>query len=61
MHLRDMKAVTKCASHYSKSSIILKMKEQQHDIKCKENSKKSMSQMGFEPTTLCDLVGYSNR
>ena len=37
------------------------MKQQQHDIKCKENSeKKSESQMGFEPMTLCDLVGCSN-
>ena len=29
------------------------MKQQQHDIKCKENSeKKSESHMGFKPTTL---------
>ena len=36
------------------------MKQQQHDIKCIENSEKSDSQMGFEPTTLRDLVGCSN-
>ena len=37
------------------------MKQQQHDIEFLESSeKKSESQMGFEPTTLCDLVGCSN-
>ena len=33
------------------------------DIKCKEKwrlGKKFKSQVGFEPTTLCDLVGCSN-
>ena len=40
---------------------ILKMKQQQHDINYEEDSeKKSESQMGFEPTTLRDLVGCSN-
>ena len=40
---------------------ILKMKQQQHDINFEEDSeKKSESQMGFEPTTLRDLVGCSN-
>ena len=40
----------------------LKMKQQQqHDINFEEDSeKKSESQMGFEPTTLRDLVGCSN-
>ena len=37
------------------------MKRQQHDINFEEDSeKKSESQMGFEPTTLRDLVGCSN-
>ena len=37
------------------------MKQQQHDINFEEDSeKKSESQMGFEPTTLRDLVGCSN-
>ena len=37
------------------------MKQQQHDIKCKENAeKKSEFQMGCEPTTLRDLVGCSS-
>ena len=37
------------------------MKQQQHDIKCKENSeKKPESLMGFEPTALRYLVGCSN-
>ena len=41
---------------------LLKMKQQQqHDINFEEDSeKKSESQMGFEPTTLRDLVGCSN-
>ena len=40
---------------------ILKMKQQQHDINFEEDSEKnSESQMGFEPTTLRDLVGCSN-
>ena len=38
-----------------------KMKQQQHDINFEEDSEKiSESQMGFEPTTLRDLVGCSN-
>ena len=37
------------------------MKQQQHDIKCKENvKKKSESHTGFEPMTVRDLVGRSN-
>ena len=38
------------------------MKQQQHDINFEEDSekKKSECQMGFEPTTLRDLVGCSN-
>ena len=37
------------------------MKQQQHDINFEEDSEKnSESQMGFEPTTLRDLVGCSN-
>ena len=41
---------------------LLKMKQQQHaDINFEEDSEKnSESQMGFEPTTLRDLVGCSN-
>ena len=40
---------------------ILKMKQQQHDINLRRTRiKKSESQMGFEPTTLRDLVGCSN-
>ena len=36
-------------------------KQQQHDINFEEDSeKKSESQMGFEPTTLRDLVGCFN-
>ena len=38
-----------------------KMKQQQHDINMRRTrKKKSESQMGFEPTTLRDLVGCSN-
>ena len=38
-----------------------KMKQQQkHDIKGRENSEESESQMGFEPTTLRDQFGCSN-
>ena len=40
--------------------LILKMKQQQHDINLRRTRKKSESQMGFEPTTLRDLVGCSN-
>ena len=42
--------------------IILKiLKQQQHDINLRRTrKKKSESQMGFEPTTLRDLVGCSN-
>ena len=32
------------------------MKQQQHDIKCNKTRKKSDSQMGFEPMTLCDNI-----
>ena len=40
---------------------ILKMKQQQHDINLRRTrKKKSESQMGFEPTTLRDLVGCSH-
>ena len=40
---------------------ILKMKQQQHDILIWGGlGKKSESQVGFEPTTLRDLVGCSN-
>ena len=38
------------------------MKQQQHDINYEEDSeKKSESQIGFEPTTLRDLVTRSRR
>ena len=42
--------------------IIMVLNDDYHyGFKCKETSgKKSKFQMGFEPTTLCDLVGYSN-
>ena len=38
------------------------MKQQQHDINLRKTRKKnpSLGQMGFEPTTLRDLVGCSN-
>ena len=37
------------------------MKQRQHDINLRRTrKKKSESQMGFEPTTLRDLVGCSN-
>ena len=49
------------SKHLTKQPSILKMKLQQHDIEFMETSgKKSESQMGFEPTTLRDLVGCSN-
>ena len=41
--------------------IILKMKQQTHDkLNAWRTRKKSEPQMGFEPTTLRDLVGCSN-
>ena len=40
---------------------VLKMKQQQHDISLRRTrKKKSESQVGYEPTTLRDLVGCSN-
>ena len=39
---------------------MLKMK-QQHDINVRRTQKKFESHMGFEPTTLCDLVRCSNQ
>ena len=40
--------------------IILKMKQQIHDkLNVWRTRKKPEPQMGFEPTTLCDLVGCS--
>ena len=55
-----LKAYQRCGQPTSKVSI-LKMKQQQHDINLRRTrKKKSESQMGFEPTTLRDLVGCSN-
>ena len=55
-----LKAYPRCGQPTSKVSI-LKMKQQQHDINLRRTrKKKSESQMGFEPTTLRDLVGCSN-
>ena len=55
-----LKAYQRCGQPTSKVSI-LKMKQQQHDINLRRTRKeKSESQMGFEPTTLRDLVGCSN-
>ena len=54
-----LKAYPRCGQPASKVSI-LKMK-QQHNINLRRTrKKKSESQMGFEPTTLRDLVGCSN-
>ena len=40
---------------------VLKMKQQRHDISLRRTrKKKSDSQVGYEPTTLRDLVGCSN-
>ena len=55
-----LKAYQRCGQPTSKVSI-LKMKQQQHDINLRRTrKKKSESQMGFESTTLRDLVGCSN-
>ena len=37
------------------------MKQQQHDINLRRTRKKSESQMGFEPTTLRDLVSMVSK
>ena len=55
-----LKAYPRCGQPTSKVSI-LKMKQQQHDINLRRTrKKKSEYQMGFEPTTLRDLVRCSN-
>ena len=55
-----LKAYPRCGQPTSKVSI-LKMKQQQHDINLRRTrKKKSESHMGFEPTTLRDLLGCSN-
>ena len=46
---------------YIAINTILKMKQQTHDkLNVWRTRKKSEPQMGFEPTTLRDLVGCSN-
>ena len=56
-----LKAYPRCGQPTSKVSI-LKMKQQQHDINLRRSRKKtSKSQMGFEPTTLRDLITFNQK
>ena len=51
-------AVCLTYTYFTYHACLLKMKQQQHDInlrRTRKKKKKSESQMGFEPTTLCDL------
>ena len=60
---RGVGTVKKCNRHNFKNNenfFMLKMK-QQNDINVRRTQKKFESHMGFEPTTLCDLVVCSNQ